>query len=224
MKTPEQYLIDSFFSPESEGPREYTLEERTFLSKYLGLELGAPQGGTGTPPRTALGEDSGYDRVQRREYPKASEIEKRLKRGEFLQLRSFTVHTRKYALPISVVQEVIRFIQPDRIPNAPPFIAGMITLRGRNTPIVLLEELFSIGAAGKKQPPTRFIVVCRMGELQVGLIIHSVSTMYRVGERQVEWTEPLPENGSDILAGQFKEEEKSIRIIAIDRLVEKIFC
>jgi purine-binding chemotaxis protein CheW len=233
MKTPEQYFTDNILSPDPDGSKEYTPEERIFLQKYLGMEAeeqtqvepipeGRPAAAT-MAENPSCGKAPAPARAPREESSETGSMEERLKREEILQFVSFTIFDQKYALPISEVQEVIRFVEPTKIPTAPPFIAGMINLRGRVTPLVLLEDLLSIRGAKKKRVSSRFIVVCRVGGLQVGLVIHSVSTMYRVGQGEVEWNiESRLGIGGEVLTGLFKDEEKIIGIIAIDRLVEKI--
>jgi purine-binding chemotaxis protein CheW len=248
MKTPEQYFNDSILSPDSDPSTEYTPEERLFLQKYLGMEAQEQadsredavspekvgvQDGADTQGRPLLAQAAGWpqeriiedhSRVTGLQEPaRTQRLEERLKQEEVLQFVSFTIFDQKYALPISEVQEVIRFVEPTRIPTAPAFIAGMINLRGRVTPLVLLEDLLSIRGSRRKEVKTRFIVVCRVGGLQVGLVIHSVSTMYRVGREEVEWNiEARLGVGGEVLTGLFKDQEKIIGIIAIDRLVEKI--
>ena len=66
----------------------------------------------------------------------------------------------------------------------------------------------------------KFIVVCRFNELQVGLIIHSIATMYRVGQDQIDWG--ISNNGDDLVCGVIKLKDQLIGIVAIDRVIKRI--
>jgi purine-binding chemotaxis protein CheW len=231
MKTPEEYFAEHIVSPEPDAPGEWTPEERLFLERYLGVEPGVgaaeqpmqnPSTAESLQPRATGGEVRKAPAVEG-EAVRAPGTEERLKGQEVLQFVSFTILGQKYALPISEVQEVIRYVEPTRIPAAPAFIAGMINLRDRVTPLVLLEHLLSLRGRTKHSGEGRFIVVCRVGGLQVGLVIHAVSTMYRIPREDVEFNiESRLGIGSDVLTGLFKDGEKIIGIIAIERLVEKV--
>jgi purine-binding chemotaxis protein CheW len=222
MKTPEEYFAEHIVSPEPEALGEYTPEERLFLERYLGVEPKDGAAEQGNQPRGS-GEDVRKAPAVEIEAIRAPGIEERIKGQEILQFVSFIVLGQKYALPISEVQEVIRYVEPTRIPTAPAFIAGMINLRDRVTPLVLLEHLLALRARTRDPGEGRFIVVCRVGGLQVGLVIHEVSTMYRIDREDVEFNiESRLGIGSEVLAGLFKDGEKIIGIIAIERLVEKV--
>lgn len=102
-----------------------------------------------------------------------------------LQLVGFKLGAQEFALPIGVIQEVIRFAAPTKLPAAPDFLAGMINLRGKVTPLVYPLRL--MGRVEQPEGEDRFIVVCRRKGLQLGLIIQAVSTMYRPAADQIEW-------------------------------------
>ncbi|NCC24561.1 MAG: purine-binding chemotaxis protein CheW [Deltaproteobacteria bacterium] len=251
MKTPEEYFQEQVFSADHD-PSGLTETERSFLKKYLGVEptskdtLGealpresqvesvmapnqkplavhsapsepspspsteapksepAPQSAPAPAPQSPAQEES---------------MTARLKRDAELQLVSFFLNDQEYALPISSIQEVIKFVEPTKLPTAPPYMIGIINLRGRVTPLISLTSLLRL-------PETRegrFIVVCRHQGLQIGLIIHAVATMYRVGQESVEWNiETHLGVNADFLSGLIKSQERLIGIVAIDQLVKAV--
>lgn len=153
------------------------------------------------------------------------DVEAKLKQESLLQLVSFFVHGQEYALPIHVIQEVLRFMEPTKLPKAPPFVAGIVNLRGRVTPLVKLRMLIGSSSGGSVEDD-RFIIVCRHRGLQVGLMIHAVATMYRVPQSDVEWgIESQIGVAKEFLSGvskTAKSGKKLTGIISIERVVDRL--
>jgi len=242
MKTPEEYFLERDFRVD--GGEEHTPAEKAFLQKYMGIGE-EPQGprvevpkpaavesapGFGPPPApaaTAAPAPAAPAPVAGGEaapapaaIPDEPDILEELRSADSIQLVAFYVNGQEFTVPIMVVQEVIRFVAPTKLPTAPPFVTGVINLRGRITPLVRLSDL--VGGGTCQEP--RFIVVCRRKGLQLGLIIQSVKTMYRVEQTQIDWSvESHLGVGVEFVAGLLKSgEEKLIGILSIDRIVDKI--
>ncbi len=157
---------------------------------------------------------------------KAREAEKEeLRQKEGLQLVSFLLDSREMALPIQCIQEVIRYVEPTKIPSAPAFVSGVINLRGKVTPLLNLRAMMSQRGGDGNGKTDRFIVVCRHKGLQVGLIVTTISTMYRPPAQDIEWNiESQVGISSDFVAGLLKKEDKLVNILSIDRLVDKVIA
>ncbi len=233
VKTPEEYFLQQEFG--SGVGTDLTEAEQAFLRRYAGLglarEVPACDPETVMAPRPAavpavgaepaLSKASAPEVVSRTEEPAAALVQEQLRGSTELQLVSFFLSGQEYALPISMVQEVITFMEPTKLPAAPRYIAGIINLRGRVTPLVRLNDLLRLSARDADQD--RFIVICRHEGLQIGLIIHAVATMYRVRGEEVEWNiEARLGVGSSHLAGLLKFQEKLIGIIAVDEVTSNV--
>ncbi|MFW6005741.1 MAG: chemotaxis protein CheW, partial [Desulfonatronovibrionaceae bacterium] len=70
--------------------------------------------------------------------PSAWAEREKLRSRQDIQLVSFFIGSQEFALPIETVKEVIKYIQPTRLPTAPPYLEVVINLRQRVTPIVCL--------------------------------------------------------------------------------------
>lgn len=105
----------------------------------------------------------------------------------------------EYGLPVSAVREVLR--RPDSItplPNAPDFVAGVLTLRGEVLPLIDQRRLLNLPAADSKSGLSksgpaglergRVVVVGRDG-LLVGLLVDGLSGLLTV---QAERIGPAP--------------------------------
>jgi purine-binding chemotaxis protein CheW len=219
MKTPEQYFVDDVRLPEvDDAGRALTNAEQAFLDKYLGVEREKVLAQTTRlDPRgedVVAGIASGDTQAAGEEHS-----DEKMRTQSEIRLVSFSLLGREYALPIMVIQEVIRFVKPTKLPAAPVCIAGIINLRGRVTPLVSLRTL--LGIPGEQED--RFIVVCRHKGLQIGLMINAVSTMYKASGDDLEWNvEGNVGVNAHLLLGLYKSGEKLISILSIDNLVQVV--
>ena len=95
----------------------------------------------------------------------------------------------EYGLPVSAVREVLR--RPDSItplPNAPDFVAGVLTLRGEVLPLIDQRRLLNLPAAVANSASGlergRVVVVGRDG-LLVGLLVDGLSGLLAVPAERV---------------------------------------
>lgn len=225
MKTPEEYMKDISPPGEADKSGNFTSAEKAFLSKYLGVDAGGaseavssikrvdPRGEDNVPgfgPRPGAGSKEDF-----------VDYEERFKDGTEPQLVSFLLCDREFALPIMVIQEVIKWMPPTVIPKAPPFLEGVVNLRGRVTPLLNLRKILCTESVGREKD--KFIVVCRHKGLQLGLMIHAVATMYRPDKTDLEWNvEAQVGVAAQYLLGLMKKNEKLVSILSIDRLVQNV--
>lgn len=106
---------------------------------------------------------------------------------ELLQLVSFTIGDEEFGVDILKVQEINRMVEVTRIPNSPPYIEGVINLRGKVIPIVDLRTRFSIPKK-EWEKSTRIIVIELEGKI-VGFIVDAVREVLRIPQ---SITEPPP--------------------------------
>ncbi len=157
-------------------------------------------------------------------------LEQRLRRQSELQLVSFFVGKLEYTLPIEAVQEVVRAVKPTQVPEAPDFIAGLVNLRGRVTPLVHLDKLLNISRPDTDDQDSeddgsdKFIVVCRKKGLQVGFLVRELATMYRVPQERIEWNIESRLGGAVELVTALlrRQDDILVGILSIDRAIEKI--
>jgi purine-binding chemotaxis protein CheW len=102
------------------------------------------------------------------------------------QLVVFSLHGEDYALPITAVREIIRYVKPGATAAASGAIQGMISFRGRLLPLVDLSS--RLGRQLETGRDTRILVV-EVSNGSLGLIVDAVDGIVRVPERQIE---PFP--------------------------------
>ncbi|MFW5836799.1 MAG: chemotaxis protein CheW [Desulfovibrionaceae bacterium] len=218
MKTPEEYLLENVRPPDGSGDESYTPAEQAFLQKYLGVD--AQRTMASAPTVDPQGKDVVLTGQPPTGMETSEDFEDRLKEDQDIQLVSFHLGGREFALPITVIQEVIKILPSTKLPQAPDFLAGVLDLRGRVTPVLILRELLLDNPGDE---PDRFIIIARHRGLQVGLMMHQVSTMYRPGQENIEWgVESQVGADARFVLGLLKQDDKIISILSIDRLVESV--
>ena len=107
------------------------------------------------------------------------------------QLVVFSLHGEHYALPITAVREIIRYIPPSATATASGLIQGLISLRGRTLPIVDLSS--RLGQRLEVGSKTRILVV-EVSRGTMGLVVDTVDGILPVPAAQIA---PLPVAGAE---------------------------
>ena len=129
---------------------------------------------------------------------------------------TFFLAGEEYGIEILQVQEIISMLPVTRVPRTPPFIRGVINLRGKVIPIVDLREKFGLA------PPTeaeQVVIVVRVAGVQLGVIADSVSDVAAIADADIE---PAPDFGdgfrTDFLRGLAKSNGRIRLLLDIGRV------
>lgn len=143
--------------------------------------------------------------------------ETRETKGEVLQLASFRLGEEEYAIDISAVQEINRMTEITKVPNSPPYIEGVLNLRGRIIPAVNLRKKFGLPER-EYDRHTRIMVVDVEGTM-VGLIVDAVSEVLRISPETIE---PAPEMSAGVnskyIRGVGKVNGRLVILLDLERL------
>ena len=105
--------------------------------------------------------------------------------GEFL---TFRLGAEEYGIDILRVQEIRSYEPPTRIANAPPFIKGVVNLRGVIVPIVDLRLKLHCQTA--EYNAFTVVIVLNVRGRVVGAVVDSVSDVLELGAGTIK---PAPE-------------------------------
>ena len=95
---------------------------------------------------------------------------------DLLQFVICLIGSEEFAVDVLSVQEINRIVEVTRVPKTPPYVEGVINLRGRIIPVLDLRKLF--GLAGAQQTTQTRIVVVSVQARLVGLIVDSVEEVF----------------------------------------------
>jgi purine-binding chemotaxis protein CheW len=86
---------------------------------------------------------------------------------------TFRLGEEEYAIDILKVQEIRGYENPTTIAYAPPFIKGVINLRGIIVPIVDLRIKFGLGTV--EYTPFTVVIILNVARRVIGIVVDSVS-------------------------------------------------
>lgn len=227
VKTPEEYFAaQSFAAPGAgkESPNSALTEaERDFVAKYLGADalaalpdvapgaVGLPLCGAQPSAELAAGDQS-----------RGLSVKASLQALPIVQMVSFYVQKQLFLLPVALIHEVLRHLPLVRLPKAPPFMAGVVNLRGKVTPLLYLDTLLTLDGRGV-YTKDHFIVICETADLQLGLIIDKVHSMYHVPQADILWNAEVQLGESaELLYGIADINGRICGIVAPELIVRKV--
>lgn len=135
------------------------------------------------------------------------------------QFLTFTLQDEEFGIEILRVQEIKGISRITPIPNMPPYIRGVMNLRGTVVPILDLRAKFAMPESEYNQ--FTVIIVVNIGDKVMGLVVDAVSDVLNVGEDNIE---PAPDLGVEadtaFMTGIAKSGERLITLLNMDELVD----
>jgi purine-binding chemotaxis protein CheW len=138
-----------------------------------------------------------------------------------LQYLTFALGEEVFALETGSVREVIELVSVTRIPKTPPFMRGVINLRGHAVPVVDLRIKFDMPKVADTVNTCIIIVDVEVeGEnCYMGAIVDSVREVFEMTSDQIN---PPPRMGTsiraDFIRGMGKQNEEFIMILDIGKV------
>ncbi len=144
--------------------------------------------------------------------------EENVMEGEIIQFVSFLLDEVEYGINILAVHEILRMPDITRLPNTPPFIKGVINLRGNVVPVVDIRERFGFPKA-KITDLTRVIVIETADKL-VGLLVDNVYQVVRLHETNIDPPSELIEGVSEeFILGIGRLPDRLVVILNLDNML-----
>ena len=135
--------------------------------------------------------------------------------GEFL---TFTLGAEEYGIDILKVQEIRGYDAVTKIANSPPFIKGVINLRGVIVPIVDLRIKFNLGEPTYDQ--FTVVIILNIGKRVMGVVVDGVSDVIQLSSDNLH---AAPEFGSILdtryIVGLGTVENRMIIVVDIEKLM-----
>ncbi|SNB45637.1 chemotaxis protein [Geobacter sp. DSM 9736] len=122
-----------------------------------------------------------------------------------------------YGVNVAKVREIIRLPQLWKAFNSQPAVAGMIKLRDKVITVINLAERLNKRIEGME--PDR-VIVLEFNRLVVGVLVHSVSRIYRISWEQVE--PPVKVANSEQVTGLVKMDDRIILVLDFEKIVGEL--
>ncbi|MDD1694854.1 MAG: chemotaxis protein CheW [Methanoregula sp.] len=126
------------------------------------------------------------------------------------QVVVFALGNEQFAIDLFDVKEVVEFTTITKLPSVPPYVRGIIDLRGEITTIVDLKHRLNITPAGKDTQETSRIIVLdsTITRSKTGILVDDVTSVSTFEETQVDYTSASISNEDTAIIGIIKKKVK----------------
>ena len=140
------------------------------------------------------------------------------------QYLTFQLAGQIYGVPILQVQEIRGWEKPTRLPHSPPYVQGVINLRGEVVPILDLRQRFGLGES--EYGRTTVVIVVKVGsargEVTAGMVVDAVCEVCQINEQELR---PAPHLGSgvdaDFVRGLGMVADAMLVLLDVEQLVTR---
>ncbi len=134
------------------------------------------------------------------------------------QFITFTLGAQEYGVDIMLVREIKGWSETTSLPQAPPYVRGVINLRGVIVPIFDLRARFDMGATVPTR--THVVIIVTSGSRTTGLLVDAVSDIIAVQPDQIR---PVPEIGltaeDRFLEGLVSMDDRMVTLVCLEGLI-----
>ena len=123
----------------------------------------------------------------------------------------------EYCVNIMAVREIRGWTPATKLPHAPPFVCGVINLRGSVLPVIDLSARLGLG---ETQPKDRSVfIIVHLADQTVGLLVDAVSDILCADHEQMHATPSVAsETAREFVDGLITVGKRMIRILNLDKL------
>lgn len=134
------------------------------------------------------------------------------------QFITCTLGEAEYGIDIMAVREIKGWTDTTTLPHAPPWVRGVINLRGIIVPILDLRARFGQGETAPT--PMHVVVIIQAGPRTIGLLVDAVSDIIAIAPSDIR---PVPDVHNDVpdslIAGLVPLERGMVALVSLDQLL-----
>lgn len=131
----------------------------------------------------------------------------------------FFLNRQEFGIDIFSVQEIIFPTAISSVPMTPPFVEGILNLRGKIIPVIDLRKRMNLPEADKTES-TRIIVVDQHNK-KIGLIVDAVSEVFKIPASQIESPDEIAGSwlNREFITGAAKLDGRLIVLLNLETLI-----
>jgi purine-binding chemotaxis protein CheW len=137
------------------------------------------------------------------------------------QVVIFRLGKEEFGVPIESVQEIVRVPEElTHVPKAPPFVEGVINLRGAVLPVIDLRR--RLGLPAVERSDGQRVMVFLIDGVRTGFIVDSVAEVLKINKSAIEPTPRLSSDQGKLLArmANLEKQKRMVQLIAPAHLME----
>lgn len=135
------------------------------------------------------------------------------------QYVSFNLDEEEYGIEVLLVQEIIRYHKPTKVPNGNKVVSGVINFRGKVIPLIDMRAKF--GLATREYDTFTVIIVLEIKGKTVGLIVDRVYDIVSLTEQDIQFVDEdfIADVKAEYLRGMGKVGERLILLLDPERVL-----
>jgi purine-binding chemotaxis protein CheW len=131
---------------------------------------------------------------------------------------TFRVGTAEYAIPASQVLHLESFETATQVPGAPPYVVGLVQVRGRVVPVVDLRKRFGLPPA--EHELAHRVVVVQLGARVAGLLVDSAREVMQLDESKFrDAPELIKQQATGFVTGIVTVRDRMFLIVDVSRVI-----
>lgn len=132
---------------------------------------------------------------------------------ESVQVIVFNIDKEEYGANILKVTTIERVLPVARVPRTPPFVKGVINLRGDIIPVLSLRQ--RLGFPDIEETDDTRIIIVNTGEVVAGFVVDAVTEVLQIDASNIERNSNV---SSEYVSGLGKVGSRIITMLNLERL------
>ena len=134
------------------------------------------------------------------------------------QFVKFYVGDEAFGIEIKQIFQILKPQEIFKVPNTPPFIEGLLNLRGKVMTVFNLRKRFNM--PDKENDENTKILIINLNDLLLGFTVDSVSEIVRVPDEDIAETPPaLSTFDKRFLSGIAKLDDKLLLLLDLEKVL-----
>jgi purine-binding chemotaxis protein CheW len=129
----------------------------------------------------------------------------------------FSLDDERYAVPVGMVERVVRAVQITRLPEAPAWVEGIITVNGRIIPVVSLRQRFHLPSRPLQLSDR--IMICRTVQRTLAFTIDQVHEVVSLPPEMRDEAAAIFPQLEEYIVGASRLADDTVLIYDLDRLL-----
>ncbi|UXD88208.1 chemotaxis protein CheW [Thalassolituus hydrocarboniclasticus] len=135
-----------------------------------------------------------------------------------LQWVTFRLENESYGINVMQVQEVLRYSEIAPVPGAPPYVLGIINLRGNVVTVIDTRLRFGLPTADTTDQ-TRIVIIEAEGQV-VGILVDAVAEVVYLRQSEIETTPNVGnEESAKFIQGVCHKNDELLILVDLEKLM-----
>ena len=135
-----------------------------------------------------------------------------------LQWVTFRLENESYGINVMQVQEVLRYTEIAPVPGAPPYVLGIINLRGNVVTVIDTRSRFGLPDADTTDQ-TRIVIIEAENQV-VGILVDAVAEVVYLRQSEIETTPNVGnEESAKFIQGVCHKNDELLILVDLEKLM-----